>query len=825
MISIDHDIKNSLFRLKHGENFPNDFNLSFYKTIKYGEPWEIVNNCEMYSSPEEALERVKTLYSQSLLIWEVSIIHYLLYKNNVKNPIDLKMSFSDLIESFPNAPTQLQFTEILQKCSDLCGYQDTILLKNDISWLIGLWLVNGDWDETGIIINTNENELIKKIENLCTKLQLKNCLQKKNEKIGGLYISHDNANFLTLILEELGLLNKYKEISESTLNLFLREPVEVRLNLLAGVIDGDGHTLEDGRMKITQSLGSVQESILKITFYVARSLGIGVSDIKFKDGGELTLNGNTQLIPVVLSKKKSHSPASTTHTNLSLFEIIEEGNGKYYGFSVKDNQSPLFLYDNFLIGHNCPKELGGLGLLSMGHILIPQQDLKYSKQTDSGEITHFRAGMSHDQDQLIPNLFRYIQSWESEFIDSQRVWAEYTFKRQEAQTQNRRLTLEDLEDSWDRGIPRINTLFQKDRHTLAYDKGWRIRNEWKSYQVLKLNPFWWTHCLSKGTLVKLADGRDVPVENIQIGDKLMGDDSMTKFGEINENYVPRTVLKIFSGDKVGKNQGNCLYRISYSASQNQKKEYFDCTPFHTLSLEIVRVSPFIYKYESNGHMYWCCESVSRSFKREIKRFDIDLVKDSNIPQNNDIVFQSEDEAEKAAQSYLNSLSENDYFKDGNIVDITVKDFISLDNYFKERLNLIRSPTVYSNEKDLNNLPLDPYYLGLWLADGIGGKSPKPIIFVRDDKIEIMEWMAEYAERIGMIAVEYECWIDSNNPFLKEETLSERLKQTLTMIYDDNNDENRIVNIQTKSATRIRISPSQRIHIYPIYNLPVRNRLL
>lgn len=48
----------------------------------------------------------------------------------------------------------------------------------------------------------------------------------------------------------------------------------------------------------------------------------------------------------------------------------------------------------------------------------------------------------------------------------------------------RRLTLEDLEDSWDRGIPRINTLFQKDRHTLAYDKGWRIRTEFKQYQVI-----------------------------------------------------------------------------------------------------------------------------------------------------------------------------------------------------------------------------------------------------------------------------------------------------------------------------------------------------
>ncbi|KAI8884710.1 pre-mRNA-processing-splicing factor 8 [Backusella circina FSU 941] len=153
-----------------------------------------------------------------------------------------------------------------------------------------------------------------------------------------------------------------------------------------------------------------------------------------------------------------------------------------------------------------PKELGGLGMLSMGHVLIPQSDLRWSKQTESG-ITHFRSGMSHDEDQLIPNLYRYIQSWESEFIDSQRVWAEYALKRQEANAQNRRLTLEDLEDSWDRGIPRINTLFQKDRHTLAYDKGWRVRTDFKQYQVLKNNPFWWTHQRHDGKLWNLNNYR------------------------------------------------------------------------------------------------------------------------------------------------------------------------------------------------------------------------------------------------------------------------------------------------------------------------------
>ncbi|KAF8567201.1 hypothetical protein P879_08804 [Paragonimus westermani] len=153
-----------------------------------------------------------------------------------------------------------------------------------------------------------------------------------------------------------------------------------------------------------------------------------------------------------------------------------------------------------------PKELGGLGMLSMGHVLIPQSDLRWSKQTDVG-ITHFRSGMSHEEDQVIPNLFSYILTWETEFRDSQSVWAEYALKRQEANAQNRRLTLEDLEDSWDRGIPRINTLFQKDRHTLAYDKGWRVRTEFKQYQVLKQNPFWWTHQRHDGKLWNLNNYR------------------------------------------------------------------------------------------------------------------------------------------------------------------------------------------------------------------------------------------------------------------------------------------------------------------------------
>lgn len=73
--------------------------------------------------------------------------------------------------------------------------------------------------------------------------------------------------------------------------------------------------------------------------------------------------------------------------------------------------------------------------------------------------------MSHEEVLLIPNRHRCLQPWNAEFLDSARVWSEYSMKRKEAKAQNRRLTLEDLDNSRDRGIPLINAPFQKDCHT------------------------------------------------------------------------------------------------------------------------------------------------------------------------------------------------------------------------------------------------------------------------------------------------------------------------------------------------------------------------
>ena len=75
------------------------------------------------------------------------------------------------------------------------------------------------------------------------------------------------------------------------------------------------------------------------------------------------------------------------------------------------------------------------------------KDPSFTNSLCSPQVTHFRAGMTHEEDQLIPNLYRYLQPWEAKFLDSVHVWSEY-FIRREVNVQNCRLTLEDLEAQW-----------------------------------------------------------------------------------------------------------------------------------------------------------------------------------------------------------------------------------------------------------------------------------------------------------------------------------------------------------------------------------------
>jgi pre-mRNA-processing factor 8 len=150
-----------------------------------------------------------------------------------------------------------------------------------------------------------------------------------------------------------------------------------------------------------------------------------------------------------------------------------------------------------------PKELGGLGMFSLSKSNIPENDFRFFKVSKVNRSIDRKKS----EQPFIPSINDYILIWELEFLESQLIWSEYLKRRINKKNFDKFLSVEDISDLWNKGIPRINTLFQKDRHILAFDHGWRIRREFKKYNQTKTDLFWWTNSRHDGKLWDLNNYR------------------------------------------------------------------------------------------------------------------------------------------------------------------------------------------------------------------------------------------------------------------------------------------------------------------------------
>ena len=157
-------------------------------------------------------------------------------------------------------------------------------------------------------------------------------------------------------------------------------------------------------------------------------------------------------------------------------------------------------------------------------------------------------------------------------------------------------------------------------------------------------------CLGKGTPVMLCTGHVVKVEEIKVGDKLMGPDSK-----------PRTVLSLANG----------------------KETMYQVTP--------VKGDPYVV---NESHI-------------------LSLKMNGNVGKH----------------------------KIGDVVNISVADYLSMQNNFKYRAKGWRSPINFPSSE----VPLDPYFLGLWLGDGTRSNTH----ITTSDK-EIVESIYQEAHKLGLV---------------------------------------------------------------------------
>jgi len=135
---------------------------------------------------------------------------------------------------------------------------------------------------------------------------------------------------------------------------YLVDSRENRLQLLAGLLDGDGY-LHHGGFEITTKYTCLRDGIL----FLARSLGFSanysIKHVKLDYGFEgdyqrISISGDTHLIPTRLPRKQASVRQQLKSVLRTGFKVEPVGKGQYYGFEIEGDG--LFLLGDFTVTHN-----------------------------------------------------------------------------------------------------------------------------------------------------------------------------------------------------------------------------------------------------------------------------------------------------------------------------------------------------------------------------------------------------------------------------------------------------------------------------------------
>ncbi len=182
-------------------------------------------------------------------------------------------------------------------------------------------------------------------------------------------------------------------------------------------------------------------------------------------------------------------------------------------------------------------------------------------------------------------------------------------------------------------------------------------------------------CHRKGTPIMMSDGKIKLIENIKVGDLLMGDDSK-----------PRTVLSLARGqDK--------MYDVIPI-----KGEKYTVNQEHILCLKASGFPKFSrnnHKHNTNYNVQWI-----ENNKFQSKTFTINKLKDN------------EEKMKIEAELFFENIKTQSNTSD-NVYEISIKDYLKLSEKKKGFLKGYKVPIDFP-EKELQ---IDPYMIGYWLGDG------------------------------------------------------------------------------------------------------------
>ena len=242
--------------------------------------------------------------------------------------------------------------------------------QHDIApYLLGYILGNSGLSSGTVRISIPDQETIERLNGLLPQ---------------GYHLSHQAAydylvirdkrstrpNDVRLMLDRLGLMGT-KSCDKHIPQEYLWGRVELRIELLQGLIDSDGHVRPlDGNIEYSTSSPTLAKDVQQLIWSLGGTAKIRPKKTKCLDSYRMSVILPDEIDPCQLERKKIHRRLRPKYPPYRVIAKIEEVGFKQTKCIKIDSPDNLYITDDFIVTHNTVEALGTCNSLSPESILV-----------------------------------------------------------------------------------------------------------------------------------------------------------------------------------------------------------------------------------------------------------------------------------------------------------------------------------------------------------------------------------------------------------------------------------------------------------------------
>lgn len=221
-------------------------------------------------------------------------------------------------------------------------------------YFLGIWL--GDGSNYYPSITTADKEIVSYLRSFARKHEMKVSIDAQKDRCPSYLITTGirNCKIKNYVTEELRKYNLFQ--NKHIPSVYKINSRKIRLQVLAGLLDSDGHLSYNRRFQFVNKNKQLAED----TLFLAQSLGFSASMKKIRKGIKsinfvgtyynVNISGDLHKIPTKIPRKKAKRRKSKTNLMSYGIKVQKLKVNNYYGFEIDKNK--LFLLGDFTVTHN-----------------------------------------------------------------------------------------------------------------------------------------------------------------------------------------------------------------------------------------------------------------------------------------------------------------------------------------------------------------------------------------------------------------------------------------------------------------------------------------